>query len=140
MSAALPPALERSASSGSTTPVPRLISVPRGFAGEEGPEVWSRLRATPRPDELEQPVSSLRGVGPALSKRLDKLGLSTVGELLLHRPHRYETAVPERRIAGPMARRAAAIAGGDRGVPVRRAPRNPAAVHARGGRATRQGT
>src|SRR2546423_10956086 len=112
MSAALPPALERSASSGSTTPVPRLISVPRGFAGEEGPEVWPRLRASSRPDELEQPVSSLRGVGPALSKRLDKLGLRTVGELLLHRPHRYETAVPERRDAHPLAGQGAASAAG----------------------------
>src|SRR2546423_11145074 len=112
MSAALPPALERSASSGSTTPVPRLISVPRGFAGEEGPDVWPRLRASPRPDELEQPVSSLRGVGPALRKRLDKLGLRTVGELLLHRPHRYQTALPQRRRACLPAGAGAALRAG----------------------------
>ena len=105
--------------------------MPRGFAGEEGPDVWPRLRASPRPDELEQPVSSLRGVGPALRKRLDKLGLRTVGELLLHRPHRYETAVPERRIADLMAGEEAAIAGEVRGVSVRRPRRNLAIVQAR---------
>src|SRR5207244_4074576 len=80
----------RSASSGSTTPLLRLILVLRGFAGEEGPEVWPRLRASPRPDALEAGVESLSGVGPALRKKLAKLGLRTVRDLLLHRPHRYE--------------------------------------------------
>jgi len=76
-------------------------------------------------------VESLPGVGPALSRKLAKLGLRTVRDLLEHRPHRYETAVPERRIADLMAGEEAAIAGEVRGVSVRRPRRNLAIVQAR---------
>jgi len=41
----------------------------------------------------------LPGVGPAVKKKLQRLGLETVGDLLTHRPFRYEEPVPERRIA-----------------------------------------
>jgi ATP-dependent DNA helicase RecG len=105
--------------------------VPRGFAGGEPPAAWPRLPATPRPERLEQPVSSLRGVGPELSKKLAKLGLQTVADLLRHRPHRYEAAVPERPIADLMAGEEAAISGEVRGVSVRRPRRNLAIVQAR---------
>jgi ATP-dependent DNA helicase RecG len=44
-------------------------------------------------------VETLSGVGPTASKRLARLGLRTVGDLLAHRPRRYEQPVPERRIA-----------------------------------------
>jgi len=76
-------------------------------------------------------VESLPGVGPALSRKLAKLGLRTVRDLLEHRPHRYEAAVPERRIADLMAGEEAAIAGEVRGVSVRRPRRNLAIVQAR---------
>ncbi|HXZ56783.1 MAG TPA: DEAD/DEAH box helicase, partial [Gaiellaceae bacterium] len=76
-------------------------------------------------------MESLPGVGPALSRKLAKLGLRTVRDLLEHRPHRYETAVPERRIADLMAGEEAAIAGEVRGVSVRRPRRNLAIVQAR---------
>ena len=76
-------------------------------------------------------MENLSGVGPALSKKLAKLGLRTVRDLLLHRPHRYEAAVPERRIADLMAGEEAAIAGEVRGVSVRRPRRNLAIVQAR---------
>ncbi|MEW6727727.1 MAG: ATP-dependent DNA helicase RecG [Pseudomonadota bacterium] len=36
------------------------------------------------------PVTALKGVGPALAVRLEALGLSTVVDLLLHAPLRYE--------------------------------------------------
>jgi ATP-dependent DNA helicase RecG len=36
------------------------------------------------------PVTALKGVGPALAARLEALGLSTVVDLLLHAPLRYE--------------------------------------------------
>jgi ATP-dependent DNA helicase RecG len=39
---------------------------------------------------LATPVSSLRGVGPERAAQLARLGLHTVGDLLLHRPRRYE--------------------------------------------------
>ena len=71
------------------------------------------------------------GVGPALSKKLAKLGLRAVRDLLEHRPHRYEAAVPERRIADLLAEEEAAIAGEVRRVSVRRPRRNLAIVQAR---------
>lgn len=44
--------------------------------------------ATPPP--LHQPVSSLSGVGAERQAQLARLGLHTVGDLLLHAPRRYE--------------------------------------------------
>ena len=41
----------------------------------------------------------LPGVGPTAKRRLARLGLHTVGDLLAHRPRRYEHPVPERRIS-----------------------------------------
>lgn len=35
-------------------------------------------------------VSALKGVGPALAKKLDKLGISSVQDVLFHLPFRYE--------------------------------------------------
>ena len=54
-------------------------------------------------------------------------------DLLEHRPHRYEAAVPERRIADLLAEEEAAIAGEVRSVSVRRPRRNLAIVNARVG-------
>ena len=105
--------------------------MPRGFAGAEPPAAWPRLPGTPRPERAEAQVSSLSGVGPALDKKLGKLGLRTVRDLLEHRPHRYEAAVPQRRIADLLAEEEAAIAGEVRSVTVRRPRRNLAIVNAR---------
>lgn len=41
-------------------------------------------------DPLLLPVTQLTGIGPQLSKRLEKLGLFTVQDLLFHLPLRYE--------------------------------------------------
>ena len=38
----------------------------------------------------ERPVTSLRGVGPALAETLERLGLHTVQDVLFHLPLRYE--------------------------------------------------
>ncbi|RDI73809.1 recG: ATP-dependent DNA helicase RecG [Gaiella occulta] len=46
----------------------------------------------------ERDVDTLPGVGPAVRKRLSRLGLRTVGDLLAHRPRRYEHPVDERSI------------------------------------------
>ncbi len=72
---------------------------PAGFAGDDKPEEWPRPRAFPRPDLLERPVDVLAGVGPAVKKRLGKLGLETIGDLLSHRPFRYEDPADEKRIS-----------------------------------------
>jgi ATP-dependent DNA helicase RecG len=68
-----------------------------GFAGvvpvpDEG---WPRPRGWARPERLEAPIGTLPGVGVTLAKRLGALGIGTVGDLLLHRPRRYERAVEE---------------------------------------------
>jgi ATP-dependent DNA helicase RecG len=71
----------------------------RGFAGVEPPEIWPAPRSLPRPERLELPVETLDGVGPALRRKLGRLGIATVGDLLAHRPRRYESAAEERTIA-----------------------------------------
>ena len=43
----------------------------------------------PRPDVLERSVDTLPGVGPAVRRKLGRLGIATIGDLLLHTPRRY---------------------------------------------------
>ena len=70
-----------------------------GFAGTDLPETWPPTGTIPRPEMLELPVESLPGVGPAVRRKLGRLGIATVGDLLTHRPRRYESAAEERTIA-----------------------------------------
>ena len=72
----------------------------------------------------------LPGVGPALEKRLAKLGLRRVRDVLEHRPRRYEAPVPERRIADLFGEEEVAIAGTVRSVSVRRPRRRLSIVQA----------
>ena len=87
----------------------------------EPPAAWPRLRGTPRPERAEQAVSSLSGVGPALEKKLAKLGLRT-GSRLARAPAAplRSRRSPRRRIADLLAEEEAAIAGEVRSVSVRR--------------------
>jgi ATP-dependent DNA helicase RecG len=48
---------------------------------------------------LASPVSELRAVGPARRKQLEKLGIATVGDLLLHLPRTYEDLTEVRPIS-----------------------------------------
>jgi ATP-dependent DNA helicase RecG len=80
-------------------PVQARVLLPVGFAGEELATPLPRPRSFPRADVLGRPADTLAGVGPTISKRLAKLGLRTVGDLLDHAPFRYELPVPERRMA-----------------------------------------
>jgi ATP-dependent DNA helicase RecG len=73
--------------------------LPAGFAGADPPERHRRPRWGAAPEVLERPVDTLPGVGPAVKRKLAKLGLATVGDVLAHRPRRYEEPVPERVIA-----------------------------------------
>jgi ATP-dependent DNA helicase RecG len=74
------------------------VQLPVGFAGDPADE-WPRPRTFPRADALERALDVLPGVGPAVTKKLARLGLHTIGDLLAHRPFRYEEPVPERRMA-----------------------------------------
>ena len=60
--------------------------------------MWPRPRSTPDPSRLEASVESLQGVGPTIARRLGKLGLRAIGDLLWQRPRRYEEPVPTKRI------------------------------------------
>ncbi|HXY80242.1 MAG TPA: ATP-dependent DNA helicase RecG [Gaiellaceae bacterium] len=81
------------------------------FAGLDRPQAWPATRARPRPQRLEAALDTLPGVGPTLKRRLARLGLETVRDLLEHRPRRYEAAVPEVAIASLGAGEEVAIAG-----------------------------
>ena len=87
---------------------PRL---PAAFAGRDELDAWPAPRLFPRADPLATPLEALPGVGSSLKRRLAKLGLETVGDLLAHRPRRYEIPVPERRIADLFGEDEVAIAG-----------------------------
>ncbi len=69
-----------------------------GFAGSDAPERWPRPRSAPRSDRLVASVESLQGVGPAIARRLAKLGLATVEDVLWQPPRRYEEPAPTKRI------------------------------------------
>jgi ATP-dependent DNA helicase RecG len=86
------------------------VRLPVGFAGPDA-DKFSRPRSFPRADSLDRSVEVLAGVGPAVKKKLERLGLTTLGELLLHRPFRYEEPVPERRMADLRGDEDVAIAG-----------------------------
>ncbi|MBM3838250.1 MAG: ATP-dependent DNA helicase RecG [Verrucomicrobia bacterium] len=58
----------------------------------------SEAASTPKPSALARPVVVLRGVGPDRRAQLARLGLNTVGDLLFHRPRRYEDRRHFRRI------------------------------------------
>src|SRR5580765_4568117 len=69
------------------------------FAGLDPPERWPLLPRSPRPDRLELGLDTLPGVGPTIQRKLAKLGLTTIRDVLEHRPRRYETAADEVAIA-----------------------------------------
>jgi ATP-dependent DNA helicase RecG len=62
------------------------------------PTTWPRLPGVPRPERLEASIETLQGVGPSVARRLRRLELERVGDLLWQRPRRYEQPVPSRRI------------------------------------------
>ena len=74
------------------------VRLPAGFAGVDPPDVWQRPRSAPRPERLEDSVETMHGVGPTLARRLRRIGIEEVGDLLWQRPRRYEEPVPSKRI------------------------------------------
>ena len=109
----------------------RPVPAPTALAALDPPGAWPRPRGAPRPERLERPLTDLPGVGPALARKLAKLGLRTVRDLLRYRPRRYEEAVPERAIADLMSDEEVAIAGEVRGATAQRPRRRLTLVKAR---------
>ncbi|MDX6526531.1 MAG: ATP-dependent helicase RecG, partial [Gaiellales bacterium] len=81
------------------------------FASLDPPQAWPATRRRPQPQRLDRELDTLPGVGVALKRRLAKLGLHTIRDLLQHRPHRYESAVDEVAIASLGGDQEVAIAG-----------------------------
>ena len=63
------------------------------------PDRWPPSRTTPRPELLAAAVETLPGVGPAAGRKLAKLGIETVADVLAHRPRRYEAPAPRRAVS-----------------------------------------
>ena len=96
------------------------IRLPAGFAGLDPSVRWPRPRSAPHPEALALGVETLAGVGPAVKRKLVKLGIVTVGDVLAHRPRRYEAPVPERSIAELFGEEECVLEGTVRGVSGRR--------------------
>src|SRR6478672_1518250 len=69
------------------------------FAGLDPPQRWPRLPRSAQPDRLELALDSLPGVAATTQRKLGKLGLASIRDVLEHRPRRYETAADEVTIA-----------------------------------------
>src|SRR5438477_1955822 len=69
------------------------------FAGLDQPGAWPPTPRALRPDRLELGLDSLPGVAAVTQRKLGKLRLATVRDVLEHRPRRYETAADEVPIA-----------------------------------------
>jgi ATP-dependent DNA helicase RecG len=81
------------------------------FASLDPPQAWPATRGRPQPQRLDRELDALPGVGVTLKRRLAKLDLHTIRDLLQHRPHRYESAVDEVTIAALGGDDEVAIAG-----------------------------
>ncbi len=95
------------------------VQLPVGFAGGAA-DAWPRPRTFPRAEELERGVDVLPGVGPMVKKRLERLGLRTVGDLVGYKPRDYQRPLAETRIADLRVDEEAAIAGTVRSATVRK--------------------
>ncbi|HEY5695007.1 MAG TPA: ATP-dependent DNA helicase RecG [Gaiellaceae bacterium] len=69
------------------------------FAGLDQPRAWPPTPRAPRPDRLALGLDSLPGVAATTQRKLGRLGLASVRDVLEHRPRRYETAADEVSIA-----------------------------------------
>ena len=74
------------------------VRLPIGFAGADPPDGWPPPPSLPSPSRLAAPVQSLDGVGPTLERRLARVGVESLGDLLWQGPRRYEAPAPTRRV------------------------------------------
>ena len=79
-------ALDRHPEPGATY-VPRAIGT--GEALESDRLLDAPLRSWPRPAILDAPITKLRGAGPKLAAAAAEIGISSLGDLLRHRPHGF---------------------------------------------------
>jgi ATP-dependent DNA helicase RecG len=82
--------------------VPRTMTAARRqtvFASLDQPGTWPATPRALRPQRLQLALDSLPGVAATTQRKLGKLGLASVRDVLEHRPRRYETAAEEVAIA-----------------------------------------
>jgi ATP-dependent DNA helicase RecG len=96
------------------------VQLPVGFAGADA-DGWPRPPTFPRAEALERSVEVLSGVGPAVKKRLERLGLRTLGDLVEYPPRDYQRPLRETPIAEIRVDEETAIAGTVRSASSRRA-------------------
>ncbi|MGH2926099.1 MAG: hypothetical protein ACRDK1_09035, partial [Solirubrobacterales bacterium] len=87
---------EAAASSNRSTGA-RALGSGRAMAPDELRAV--ALRSLPRPSRLAVPVTALKGAGPRLAAAASELGIETLGDLVLHMPHRYADRSEIRNLA-----------------------------------------
>jgi ATP-dependent DNA helicase RecG len=90
------------------------------FGGLHAPETWAQTHSVPRPDRLNVAIETLQGVGPTIARRLARLGLEQVGDLLWQGPRRYEKPIPVKRIVELFGDEEAVIEGAVRSFSSRR--------------------
>jgi ATP-dependent DNA helicase RecG len=64
------------------------------------PASWPPTRARAQPERLAQTLDTLPGVGPSVQRKLAKLGLETVRDLLEHAPFRFVPVTTIAKLAG----------------------------------------
>jgi ATP-dependent DNA helicase RecG len=79
--------------------------------GAAAPAAITVAMSTAPPLPLDQPVTVLRGIGPERAAQLARLDIRTIGDLLRHRPRRYEDRRHFRAIADLRAGDTAAVRG-----------------------------
>src|SRR5215831_15093094 len=74
------------------------VQLPAGFGGLAPPDDWPRTRGVPRPERVDASVETLQGVGPTIARRLSRIGVERIADLLWQGPRRYEKPIPTKRI------------------------------------------
>jgi ATP-dependent DNA helicase RecG len=74
-----------------------------------GPESWHSCVHMTTPWRVEDPVTRLPWVGPERAALFDRLGIHALGDLLLHRPRRYEDRRTQRAIGELRAQESAVV-------------------------------
>lgn len=67
----------------------KSVAIPR-LPGEKPAPSFPNESVEPDPQGLRQAVTAIRGVGPAMAGKLDKMGIRTICDLLYTFPHRYD--------------------------------------------------
>jgi ATP-dependent DNA helicase RecG len=106
------------AGNGQPVPVSTKSRPPQASTAVSAPAAPPAVETKPgdnRPVQLEDPVQYLKGVGPQRARMLEKLGITTVGDLLRHYPRDWQDRSQMARIGEVKAGETALISGVVRG-------------------------